>query len=146
MLFLSTFIFGIMVLVQEVGEITIMGYYINQQGNTVYLLDTMLKKCGVFKEGVFQGFTTWVDKEWRLAVGVIGVISCGRKASLIVNNCSEIVEMPTLDCAREVRSQGGISHILILRGNVNNHKVNGYVFVYSLGEMYAEEVRKRCHF
>ena len=123
-----------------------MGYFVNQPGSTLYLLDTVLQKCGVFKDGVFQGFTTWVDKEWRLQVGVIGVRSCGRDASIITNNHSEIVNLSALECARGVRVLGGVSHTLVLRGNIENHKINGYVFVYNSGEEYAEEVRKKCHF
>lgn len=123
-----------------------MSYFINISGDTLYLLDTTSKKCGVFNNGSFVGFSSWMDKVWSFEVGVVGVVSCGSRASLIVNNRSEVVECSALDCAREIKRLGGISYTLVMRGGIDSNKVNGYVFVYRGGESVAEEVRRKCNF
>lgn len=123
-----------------------MSYYINLTGDSLYLLDSTSKKCGVFRDDCFVGFTTWTDKVWSYEVSVIGIMSYGTQTSLITNNKAEIVNMSALDCARTIKKIGGIFKTLIMRGNIDNNKLNGYVFVYNSGSKTAEEVRKLCNF
>ena len=124
-----------------------MAYFINYSNNNLYLLDTVTKKCGVFSNDRFMGFTTWTDKKWEYEVGLIGVVSYGRQASVIVNNKSEIVNCSALDCARQIVKQGNSKYKLVVQSTIDEvHRINGYIFVYVGDPIIAEGVRRRCNF
>lgn len=118
----------------------------SSSGNSLFLLDTKSKKCGVFVNGTFDGFTTWMDKIITCRVGVIGVISSNGGSSIIVNDVVESSNKSVLECAREIQKIGGNSHTLIYRGKVGENKVNGYLFLYLGGESKSSEVRGLCRF
>lgn len=126
-----------------IGKGVRMGYLICSAGNAFYLLDKSTKKCGAFINDSFKGFVSFLDKNWeRREVGVVGVISNGiGDTSLLCNNKSyNLKEMP-LNVAKTLRKKGRHFKVLILRGTINNLKVNGYIFIYE-SEMIAKEVCK----
>lgn len=72
----------------------------------------------------------------------MGVVSNGLGGtSLLCNNKSyNLKEMP-LNVAKTLRKKGRHFKVLILRGTINNLKVNGYIFIYE-SELIAKEVCK----